>query len=214
MADPQIADALTDAVPGIVKTSGAGGADWQVAIVSAVGTDGTISADTATGTVPKVRLVCNPVQLSDAVEISQNAAGNWLCHGYLRDGTDDTTWVNLSYPTGYARYSGNSTAFQIKRTGSRVAIRGRILLNSGNIPVGENVLPGLALASKYRPTQSPTNTSCYVELVLTTANTAACPSGTVRAQARGDGAILTELHSSMTAQTWVGFGEGAAWYVD
>lgn len=137
--------------------------------------------------------------------------------GTTKDLLPDTGWVDLAYPTGYERYNTNSTAFQIRKIGSRVSLRGRLRYSASlnasptYIPTGLTTLPGLTLATTYRPAGASTS---YAETMVTTSSNSANPPGLMRAQVFGSGQISVQVHTTMTAMDWLGFGEMSGWYTD
>lgn len=108
-------DATLDAAVAAVRSSAAAGANWQVATVASVATDGTITVTTSTGTVPSVRLVCDPMHVADTVVVSQNAAGNWVCNGKLRTAADGTDWTTASLVSGFSHNGNGNGTVQYRR---------------------------------------------------------------------------------------------------
>ena len=67
------------------RESAVRGSDWRLATVSAVGTDGTVTAD---GIVcRRLETYPNPV-VADVIAISQSSAGNWLAWGRMASDSD------------------------------------------------------------------------------------------------------------------------------
>ncbi|MFE3122370.1 hypothetical protein ACFXHD_03000 [Streptomyces hydrogenans] len=74
------------------------GADWRLATVATVGTDGTIT--TTDGVVARrLQSYVGPA-VGDLVSITQSSAGNWLAKGKLE--YDSGGWTALTLPAGWA----------------------------------------------------------------------------------------------------------------
>ncbi|WP_109030175.1 hypothetical protein [Streptomyces rubrogriseus] len=92
------------------------GADWRQAVVTAVGTDGTVAADE----IPAIRCLQSYLApaVGDVIVISQSSMGNWLAHGRLTSTTPAWTtlplaggWTaNASYYAPAYRLWGDGTA--------------------------------------------------------------------------------------------------------
>ncbi len=80
------------------------GADWRLATVTAVNTDGTVTVDSAMS-VRRMDTYQAPT-VGDVVVISQSSSGNWRAEGRLSTGAD-TGWTTATLATGFA-HDGNS----------------------------------------------------------------------------------------------------------
>ena len=123
------------------------GADWRLATVTAVNTDGTVDADGIedircldTYTLPAV---------GDVIRIDQSSSGNWLAMGAL---ATVSGWTTLTLAAGYTNPGHGYTASWM-REGRRIWMRGRIGPTSGTIPDGDTlatipaaIRPGVAVA--------------------------------------------------------------------
>jgi hypothetical protein len=79
------------------------GSDWRLATVSAVASDGTVTADSLK--VRRMETYQNPL-VGDVVVIGQSSSGNWITHGRLSVGTE-TAWVKPTLATGFT-HDGNT----------------------------------------------------------------------------------------------------------
>lgn len=80
------------------------GADWRLATVTAINTDGTITADGMT--IRCLELYSNPAD-GDIIRIDQSSSGNWLAVGRLAAATG-VVWTTPALGTGYTQ--GNTTS--------------------------------------------------------------------------------------------------------
>ncbi|MFH8345009.1 hypothetical protein [Streptomyces sp. NPDC018045] len=119
----------------------------------------------------------------------------------------DTGWLDLPLPTGYQRFSSNAYPFQIRKCGTQVHLRGRIVRTAGLIPADGQPLPGLTLPQTYWPTQSPTS---YAEVSFGCEVSATSPAGTVRGEISGRGKITAAFQRATSS--WLAF--GCSWWTD
>lgn len=121
------------------------GADWRLAAVTDVGTDGTVTADGIT-----VRCMESYVlpAAGDLIIITQSSSGNWLAWGRTATTTTATPdWTALALASGYTNPGHGYTAAYLQE-GRRIWLRGRIGPTSGTIPDGATIL---TLPSAIRP---------------------------------------------------------------
>lgn len=78
------------------------GSDWRLATVTAVATDGTVTAD---GIKARRMEGYQNATVGDVVVLSQSSSGNWRAEGRLSTGTD-AAWVKPTLATGFA-HDGN-----------------------------------------------------------------------------------------------------------
>ncbi|MEU9442888.1 hypothetical protein AB0D42_18585 [Streptomyces sp. NPDC048304] len=128
------------------------GSDWRLATVSAVGTDGTVTAD---GIKARRMETYQLPAVGDVIVISQSSSGNWIAHGRLSAGSD-TGWVKPALVSGFA-HDGNSngdaqyrvvlvggTRMMQWRGGIGITYTSNTIPNSGNIlttPLGASLRP-------------------------------------------------------------------------
>ncbi|GAA4799501.1 hypothetical protein [Streptomyces ziwulingensis] len=121
------------------------GADWRLAVVTAVAGDGTVTADGISG----IRCMDNYAlpAVDDVIVIDQNSAGNWLAWG--RTATS-SGWTTLTLAAGMAN-PGHGWTPSYLREGRRIWLRGRLGPTSGGIADGTTLL---TLPTAIRPTVS------------------------------------------------------------
>jgi hypothetical protein len=128
------------------------GSDWRQATVTAVGTDGTVTADGIK--VRRMETYQLPV-VGDVIVISRSSSGSWVAHGRLSAGAD-SSWVKPSLVSGFA-HDGNSngdvmyrvvviagTRMMQWRGGIGITYTSNTIPNSGNIlttPLGASLRP-------------------------------------------------------------------------
>lgn len=101
--------ALADAIVGTARTVGATtpavrGADWQIAIVTAVNTTaGTVDCDTIRAR--RVETYQSPA-IGDKIVITNSGSGNWVAWGRTSTGAD-TAWTQVTLAAGFS-HNGNS----------------------------------------------------------------------------------------------------------
>jgi hypothetical protein len=96
------------------------GADWQLAVITAVNSDGTIAASG----IPSIRRMSrftDPV-VGDTVVISQNSLGNWVAHG--KPATSAGEWTPLPLASGFTAVSGYFAPAYRAVGGREVQLRG------------------------------------------------------------------------------------------
>lgn len=79
------------------------GADWRLATVTTVNTDGTVIADNILAR--RMEGYQGPA-VGDVIVLSQSSSGNWRAEGRLSTGTD-SSWVTPTLATGFA-HDGNT----------------------------------------------------------------------------------------------------------
>lgn len=95
-----LANQLADAVHQEAIRSGAAApavrrADWRIAIVATVGTDGTIT--TTDGIIARRRATYVSPAVGDQITITVSGAGSWLAEGRTAPATTAGTWVPLTF---------------------------------------------------------------------------------------------------------------------
>ena len=121
----------------------------RTGLVSAIGSDGTITVTVADSTYPAVRLLgCAPA-VGDLVTILRTAGG-WVCVGAQAAST--TAWVTPTLVAPFVPYSGSGVWRQARyrRVGDEVQIEG-VVGASGTIPASPTIF---VLAEGYRPQAS------------------------------------------------------------
>lgn len=125
---------LADAITGAARhqgeaTSRVRGADWQVAVVTAVDTTtGTVDC----GTIRARRLDCySQPAVGDRIVLTNSGSGNWVAVG--RTSTDAGTWTTLTLASGF-EWAGHGFTPSYLTEGPWVTWRGRIKASSGTIP--------------------------------------------------------------------------------
>jgi hypothetical protein len=96
------------------------GADWQLAVITAVNTDGTLAASG----IPSIRRLArftDPV-VGDTIVISQNSSGNWVALGRLA--TSAGEWTPLPLASGFTAVSGYFAPAYRAVGGREVQLRG------------------------------------------------------------------------------------------
>lgn len=78
------------------------GADWRLAVVTAINADGTLAAD-GIPSVRRLARVTDPV-VGDTIVISQNSSGNWLALGKLATAAGE--WTALPLSAGFSPVAG------------------------------------------------------------------------------------------------------------
>lgn len=123
------------------RTPSVRGADWRLATVTTIGTDGTVTADG----IPARRMEgYQTPAVGDVVVLSQSSSGNWRAEGRLSTGAD-TGWVKPTLATGFG-HDGNTngdvryravliagTLFMQWRGGVNITYASNAIQNSGDI---------------------------------------------------------------------------------
>lgn len=177
------------AVRGAQADPTARGADWQGASVTAIGTDGTITVATVSGTVPSVRLVDTAVGVGDDVIISRNGMGNWVCFGARMRAADYTAWTTVTI--------ANSSPLNRQVEARIVTIAGTRCLQMRGA-VNKTLTADAAIATL------PTNMRPPVTVTFPVAKTNAAGDSVVRAEINTVGA-LTIYFPTGSSITWVSF---------
>ncbi|WP_075737549.1 hypothetical protein [Streptomyces acidiscabies] len=98
-----LADALQrQAVDAGADAPSVRGANWQLAVVSSVATDGTLTAAGISG-IRRVTRFIDPV-VGDVVVISQSASGNWIAFDRLASSIGE--WTTLPLASGFSAAAG------------------------------------------------------------------------------------------------------------
>lgn len=100
MNSDSVAVDLADALHGEAIRAGVGAsqvrrADWRVAIVSTVGSDGTIT--TTDGIIARRRATYVSPVAGDQITITVSGAGSWIAEGRTAPATTAGTWVPLTF---------------------------------------------------------------------------------------------------------------------
>ncbi|TXS19579.1 hypothetical protein EAO71_33745 [Streptomyces sp. ms191] len=74
------------------------GGDWQTAVVTAVATDGTLTAAGISG-IRRVQNFTDPL-VGDTIVISQGSSGSWIAEGRLASSTGE--WTALPFAAGFS----------------------------------------------------------------------------------------------------------------
>ncbi|KEF18386.1 hypothetical protein DF18_22760 [Streptomyces rimosus] len=127
-----------------------------------------------------------------------------LCARQLAAGLDAPGWAvaNLAAVSPMRR-----AANEIRKCGTQVHLRGRILRTAGLIPADGQPLPGPTLPQTYWPTQSPTS---YAEVSFGCEVSATSPAGTVRGEISGRVKITAAFQRA--SSSWLAF--GYTWWTD
>lgn len=96
------------------------GADWQLAVVTAVNADGTLAAS-GIPSIRRLARVTDPA-VGDTIVITQNSAGNWLALGKLA--TSAGEWTALPLTSGFSPAPGYITPSYRVVGGREVHLRG------------------------------------------------------------------------------------------
>ncbi|MGQ4513705.1 hypothetical protein [Streptomyces sp. DW26H14] len=178
------------AVRGAQADPTARGADWQGATVTAVGTDGTVTVATVSGTVPSVRLVDTAVGVGDDVIISRNGAGNWICLGARMRAADYTAWTAIAI-AGSSVLSRQVEARIVTIAGTRyLQMRGS---------VNKSLTGDTAIATL------PANMRPPVTVTFPIAKTNSAGNSTVRAEITTAGVLTVYFPTGGSSITWMSF---------
>lgn len=114
-----LADAIRhQAIQAGADTPQVRGADWRLGTVTAVGTDGTVTCDSA---VVARRMDCylSPT-VGDQIIITQSGQGNWIALGRTAPLTTAGTWQTFSLNTGWTAFSSTyyTPAYRINGDGT------------------------------------------------------------------------------------------------
>lgn len=138
-----VAVAFANAVQGAAVQAGATspevrGANWRLAVVSTVNSDGTII--TSDGITVR-RMESYPIPaVNDTVIIDVSGAGNWICRGRWSTGTD--AWTLLTVGTGWtAGSSPDLPPAGRRKPDGTIELRGLVRMNSGTPPSTALTLP-------------------------------------------------------------------------
>lgn len=101
-----VAADLADAIRAGAVAAGADspqvrGADWQTAVVTAVGTDGTV---TAGGIIARRISAYQAPAVGDLIHLMNSSSGNWLAVGRVAPSTTAGTWQPLPLASGWAAW--------------------------------------------------------------------------------------------------------------
>lgn len=121
------------------------GGDWQTAVVTAIATDGTVTA----GGVTARRLDSYQPVVGDLIELAQASSGAWLARGRLVSAAGDA-WIAPALTSPWANYAGGGgfqNARYRKYPDGDVAIEG--LVATGTSVSGTSVV--FTLPAGYRP---------------------------------------------------------------
>lgn len=98
-----LADALQrQAVQAGATSPAVRGADWRLAVVATVGTDGTVT--TTDGIIARRMADYVTPAAGDTVVISISSSGNWLAHGRTAASSTAGTWQPLTLSGGWTAY--------------------------------------------------------------------------------------------------------------
>ncbi|WP_053801278.1 hypothetical protein [Streptomyces rimosus] len=98
-----LADALQQqAIQAGATSPAVRGADWRLAVVATVGTDGTVT--TTDGIIVRRMATYLTPAVGDTVVISISSSGNWLAHGRTASATTAGTWQPLTLSGGWTTY--------------------------------------------------------------------------------------------------------------
>lgn len=95
------------------------GGDWQLAVVTAVATDGTLTAGGVSG-IRRAQRFVDPV-VGDTIIIAQNGAGNWVAWDRLATSVGE--WTALPLTSGFSAAPGYFPP-QYRIVGREVHLRG------------------------------------------------------------------------------------------
>jgi hypothetical protein len=171
------------------------GSDWRLATVTAIATDGTVTAD---GIKARRMEGYQNAAVGDVIVLSQSSSGNWLAEGRLSTGAD-TAWVKPTLATGFT-HDGNSNGDVQSRTTVIGGIRwmqwrgGLGITYSGNAIQNSGDILNTALAASLRP-------------VSTRSLAAACSASTssslsLKVDARTDGQLRIIGTTTSTSDTY------------
>ncbi|MFI0914301.1 hypothetical protein [Streptomyces abikoensis] len=100
----ELADAiLTGSVQAAAATPAVRGADWRLAVVSTVGTDGTVTTSDSI-IVRRLDTYLTPT-VGDQIILMRSSSGNWITPGRTAPATTAGTWQPLSLNTGWSTFS-------------------------------------------------------------------------------------------------------------
>lgn len=115
------------------------GADWRLATVATVGSDGTVT--TTDGIVVR-RLASYPSPaVADVIIIAVSGMGNWITHGRLVTTSPTDGWTALSASTGWTVSGGDPPAAGRRRADGMIELRGKIRMNTASPPGTMLTLP-------------------------------------------------------------------------
>lgn len=102
-AHADLADAIQQqAVQAGATSPAVRGADWRLAVVATVGTDGTVT--TTDGIIARRMATYLTPSAGDTVVVSISSSGNWLAHGRTAPATTAGTWQPLTLAGGWTVY--------------------------------------------------------------------------------------------------------------
>ncbi|MFE9382392.1 hypothetical protein ACFYMO_04010 [Streptomyces sp. NPDC007025] len=109
------------------------GADWRLATVTTVNSDGTVDCDE----IRARRLPSYPApQTGDVIVVTRSSSGNWAALGRLE--SSGAGWTSLTLASGYVWPGhGYSPAYLVQ--GRQVTFRGRVGPSSGTIANGSTI---------------------------------------------------------------------------
>ncbi|MFD7661088.1 hypothetical protein [Streptomyces sp. NPDC059788] len=98
-----LADALQQqAVQAGATSPAVRGADWRLAVVATIGTDGTVT--TTDGIIARRMATYLTPAAGDTVVVSISSSGNWLAHGRTAASSTAGTWQPLTLSGGWTVY--------------------------------------------------------------------------------------------------------------
>lgn len=126
------------------------GADWRMATVASVGTDGTVT--TTDGIIARRLAAYQLPAPGDQVVISQASSGSWLALGRTAPTTGDG-WQTPALIAPWVNYSGggNFQTARYRRSGQELVIEGLITSGGTSVSGTSNVF---TLPAGFRPASS------------------------------------------------------------
>ncbi|MFK8850513.1 hypothetical protein [Streptomyces sp. Ac-502] len=98
-----LADALQQqAIQAGATSPAVRGADWRLAVVATVGSDGTIT--TTDGIIARRMATYLSPAAGDTIVVSVSSSGNWLAHGCTAPATAAGTWQPITLSGGWTTY--------------------------------------------------------------------------------------------------------------
>ncbi|MFB7647121.1 hypothetical protein ACFC0S_16715 [Streptomyces sp. NPDC056084] len=145
-----VASALTDALFQQAQAAGMAtpavhGADWRLAVVATVNTDGTV-VTTDGITVRRSDMYVTPT-VGDTIAITISGAGNWLTNGRIAPATTAGTWQNITFSGTWSAWGSPyfTPAYRINGDGT-VSLCG--LAKAPASTTGASTITNLPLAAR------------------------------------------------------------------